>query len=400
MKGLWLSNVRGYVQLKLIGGDAESLLNAVTAQRIPLWDIAFAKDGAMTFRVTVPDFFRLRPLLKRTGCRTRILERRGFPFQMARLSKRKVFAGGLLVFVTALFLLSMLVWDVQVKTEAPVGEEQVLQAARQEGLRPFQWSFLLRDPATIAHGIARRLPEAAWVGVEKSGTRVTITVVKSNKPEVKKPQSPSHLVATTDAVVTRIVAESGRPKVQRNERVRKGEVLISGIIGEDGRTKSVVSKGEVKGLVWHEYKIVSPLTRKVQTYTGETNDRGYLVIGNRALQTSGYKAPSFAQSEFRYDRKQFALGRWTLPIGVLKEKEREVSTVEETLTPLEAKEAGLAQARTEVLAAAGRGASIKAEKLLHEHTENGKVMINILFEVEQSIAVERPILQMSNTQGE
>ncbi|MCC3372799.1 sporulation protein YqfD [Cohnella sp. REN36] len=400
MKGLWVSNVRGYVQLKLVRGDAEALLNGVTAAGIRPWDIAYARDGALTFRVTVPDFFRLRPLLKRTGCRTRILERRGFPFQMARLSRRKVFAGGLLAFVAALFLLSMLVWDVQVKTEAPIGEEQVLQAARQEGLHPFQWSFLLRDPATIAHGIARRLPEAAWVGVEKSGTRVTITVVKSNKPEVKKPQSPSNLVASTDAVVTRIVAESGRPKVQRNERVRKGEVLISGVIGEDGRTKNVVSKGEVKGLVWHEYKIVSPLARKVETYTGESNERGYFVIGNRALQTSGYKAQTFAASEFRSERRQLHWGSWTLPFGFLKEKEREVSTIEETLTPEQAKEAGLAQARTEVLAAAGRGAVIKAEKLLHEHTENGKVMINILFEVEQSIAVERPIIQMSNIQGE
>jgi similar to stage IV sporulation protein len=77
----------------------------------------------------------------------------------------------------------------------------------------------------------------------------------------------------------------------------------------------------------------------------------------------------------------------------MKEKEMEVATVKETLSAEEAREAGLRQARQELLSRCGPEARITSENILHEQKENGKVMLTVLFEVEQSIAVERPIVQ-------
>lgn len=392
MKGNWLQYIRGIVTVKLVSGDADVFLReAVSA--LELWDIVYAPGGKLVFRVTVPDFFRMRPALRRAGARTRILDRSGLPFQMARLSRRKAFAAGMIGFVFALFLLSTLVWDVQVEGTERIPADQVLQAARAEGIHPFQWSFKLKDSSVLASELARRIPGVSWVGIEKQGTKITITVVESATPEPLPPQTPRDLVAKTDAVVSRIVAENGRPKVQRNSRVRKGDVLISGIVGEGDRTKAVVSKGEVLGIVWHEYRIVSPLKTKVKGFTGLEQERSYLLIGNRALQIAGYGQPAYVLSEVIPDVDRMKIGRWTLPFGIYKEQEKEVALEEQTLTEAEAKEAGLRQARAEVLRQSGMGAVIKAEKLLHEQTENGKVVLNVLFEVEQSIAVERPIVQ-------
>lgn len=96
----------------------------------------------------------------------------------------------------------------------------------------------------------------------QAGTSISITVIDSTKPEKLTLEGPRHLVAKADAVVTRIIAENGRPKVERNDRVRKGDILISGILGDEQRNKAVVSKGKVMGLVWHEYRIESPLVTK------------------------------------------------------------------------------------------------------------------------------------------
>jgi similar to stage IV sporulation protein len=215
--------------------------------------------------------------------------------------------------------------------------------------------------------------------------------VESTKPEQKALEGPRHLVAKTDAVITRIVAENGRPKVERNDRVRKGDILISGILGNEQHSKTVVSKGKVMGLVWHEYRISSPLTTKTRNLTGETKERGYWLIGNRALQISGYGGPEFASSQVRTTINRAQLWKRLLPFGTMKEHELEVVEIEKKLTPDEAREAGLAQARAELLAKSGRDATIKAENILHEQTENGKVKLTVLFEVEQSIEIERPI---------
>ncbi|WP_158629918.1 sporulation protein YqfD [Cohnella sp. AR92] len=393
MKGSWFQYVKGFVRVKLTKGDAEQFLNEALKNRLELWNLSFAAERKLVFYVAIPDYFRLRPLLRAVKGRTRILERHGLPFQMARLSRRKTFAFGMLGFVLALYLMSTLIWDVKAEGTATITKEQILAAARAEGVRPFQWSFRLPDTSDLAGRIAQRLPNATWVGVEKQGTRLGITVIESTRPEPSKLQGPRDLIASADAVITRIVAENGRPKVKRNDRVRKGDVLISGIVGEGERTQTVISKGEVRGLVWYEYKIASPLEREVKAYTGEEITRKYWLIGNRALQVTGYKAPTYELSDTRAEYKRLKLWRWTLPLGNGVEKEKEVVIQRESMTEAEAKSAGLAQARQELLAKCGEGAVIKAEKLLHEQTENGKVVINVLFEVEQSIALERPIIQ-------
>lgn len=395
MKGNWLQYIRGIVTVQLVSGDADAFLKEA-AQRHELWDIRHGRDGRLVFRTTVPGFFRLRPAMRLARARIRVVDRSGVPFVMARLSRRKTFAAGMLGFIAALYLLSTLVWDVQVKGNDRIPAEQVLQAAREEGLYPFQWSFRLNDPTVMASRLAQRIPGVSWVGIDKQGTKVTISVVEAAKPEEKPPQTPRDLIAKTDAVVTRIVAENGRPKVQRNDRVRKGDVLISGIVGEGDRTKAVVSEGEVRGLVWYEYNVVSPMTTQAKGLTGEENERRYLVIGKRALQISGYRQPTFGMSEMQSTYKPLKIGSWTLPFGLYDEREQEATLERRQLTEAEAKQAGLAQARAEALASGGKGAVVKAEKLLHEHTENGKVILNVLLEVEQSIAIDRPIGQTAN----
>ncbi|BBI34730.1 sporulation protein YqfD [Cohnella abietis] len=391
MKGTWLAMLRGYVWVKLIGGEAEKFLNAVMNERITLWNISFSPKGELTFGVSIPDFFRLRPLLRHNGSRTRILSRHGLPFRLARLSRRKTFAGGILFFIIALFLLSTMVWNVRIEGNSAIPEEKILLAAKAEGIFPYQWSFRMQNAATISQRLSLLLPEAAWVGVDKKGTSITITVIDSIKPDKKPLEGPRDLVAKTDAVITRIIAENGRPKVERNDRVRKGDVLISGILGDAVHNKAVVSKGKVMGLVWHEYRIASPLTTKTKNLTGVYQERNYLLIGNRALQISGYRGQDYEGSQTYTSIKRAQLWKRVLPFGTMKEHESEVVEIEKKLTPAEAKDAGLAQARAELLTKCGKEATIKAENILHEHTENGKVLLTVLFEVEQSIEVERPI---------
>ncbi len=388
-----MATVRGYVWVKLVGGDPQAFLNLAVAERIALWNIAYAKSGELTFGVTIPDFFRLPPLLKKCGARTRILQKRGLPFQLARLSRRKTFAAGLLAFAALLFVLSTFVWQVKVEGESLIPPERILQAAQEEGLHRYQWFPRLPDAESLARKLAAKLPDAAWVGVEKKGTSVIITVVDATKPDPKSAAGPRDLVAKEDAVVTRVVAENGKPLVERNDRVRKGQVLVSGWLGDGELRKAVVSEGKVMGLVWHEMRIVSPQTRQQKMLTGESKERTYLVIGSRAVQISGYGGAPYAESRTGTTVHPWRIFSWQLPFGILKEKEMEVLTVRDSLTSGEAKEAGLRQARQELLSRCGPDARITSENILHEQKENGKVVLTVLFEVEQSIAVERPIVQ-------
>jgi similar to stage IV sporulation protein len=175
--------------------------------------------------------------------------------------------------------------------------------------------------------------------------------------------------------------------------VKKGDVLISGILGGDGLHVNVPAEGTVKGLVWHEYDITSPLVRKAKTYTGERRTVWHAVLGDRSLKVSGFGEPPFAKYESVLRQENAAWRGIVLPIGRIRETQLEVTFVERRLTEEEAAAEGLLQARADILRKAGADAVIRAEKILHRKTENGKVYMKVLFEVEQSITDEMPLVQ-------
>ncbi|QHT60293.1 sporulation protein YqfD [Paenibacillus lycopersici] len=394
MDATWMHWLRGYVTVALRGEAMERLVNEALADGLQLWSIRRTKDGGMSCNIVIRDFFRLRPLLKRTGCRVHVLSRMGLPFWQLRLRRRVFFGAGLVLFFIGMYLLSSLIWSIDVEGNDKLSEEQILQAAKSEGLYPFQWSFRLQDSSDLSKHLAQKLPGAAWIGVEKRGTHITIRIVESKTPDAKPLMNPRHLVASTDAVVTKVMAEAGRPVVKPNTKVKQGDVLISGLLGDETAGTAVVAKGDVKGLVWHEYDIVSPLTRTSKVYTGNKKIIWYGVAGGRALQVSGFGKIPYDMYERVVQEEKAAWRTLKLPFGRMKETIMEVKMQQQTITQEEAAAEGLQQARADLLAKVGPDAHIRAENILHQKTDNGKVYMKVFFEVEQSIVKERPLVQM------
>lgn len=391
MKEPPLSSLRGFVTLHVTGPQVEKFINAVTEAGIVIWDVRPAGDGA-SLNLLMDDFFVLRPLLKKTGCRSRVTARNGLPFRAARLWKRKFFAAGVLLFGMGLLLLSSMVWTIRVEGNNRIASEDILQAARQEGVYPFQWIWRMDDPDKLSKALTSELPGVSWVGVQRTGTSVKIQIVESDQPEKKPLLNPRHLVSRTDAVVSEIYAEQGRPVVSRNTRVKKGQILISGTLGDEENMEFVVAKGEVKGLVWHEYNIEVPLKRTGSSYTGERKDRTYLVLGKWAIQLWGYGVSGFTESRTLTEQDPLTWRSFQLPLGLMTEKEMEVRSTTDTLTPEAARQEGIMRAKNDILARYGTDSTIKSQKILHEKKDNGKVYMKVLFEVEERITEELPIV--------
>ncbi|MFD0692815.1 sporulation protein YqfD [Paenibacillus sp. GCM10027628] len=395
-QSIFIARLRGYVRIQLRGKGVQGIINPMMEGGFSIWDITPKEENKLELCILIKDFFRLRPLLKRTGCRMHVLTRHGLPFFMDKLGRRKLFLGGLATFILALYVLTSLVWQVSVEGNDRITKEEILQAASKQGIHTFQWKFRLKKSEELSREIQGMLPNASWVGVEIRGTHITIKVVEATIPDKGPLMNPRHLVASKNALVTEIQSLKGRPMVKPNTYVRKGDVLISGVIGDETNNQVVVANGSVKGIVWYTSKIEVPLTKSYKVYTGETFSRNYLVFGTRALKISGYGKQNFAQFETIPERKSLQWHSFTLPVGWLHEKIMEVNYIEEPVDAAIAKKTGLEQARADLLASAGTDSRIAGEKILHEKTENGKVYMEVHFEVEENIAVEQPIV----TRGE
>lgn len=391
MKEPPLSTFRGFVTLHVTGPQVETFINAVTEAGIIIWEVKPAGNGA-SLNLLLDDFFVLRPLLRKTGCRMHVTARNGLPFRVARLWRRKLFAAGMLLFGVVLLLFCSMVWTIRVEGNERIASDDILAAARQEGVYPYQWIWRMDDPDKLSKKLISRVPGISWVGVERTGTSITIQVVEADQPESRPLLSQRHLISRTDAVITEIYAEQGRPVVGIHSRVKKGQILISGALGDEENTQYVVAKGEVKGLVWHEYNIEVPLKTTSSSYTGERKDSTYLVIGDWAVQLWGYGKSGFEKSRTLTEHNLLSWRSLQLPLGVMTEKELEVKYTSAAKTEEEARAEGIARAKNDILAQYGTDSVIKSQKILHEKKDNGKVYMKVLFEVEERITEELPIV--------
>jgi similar to stage IV sporulation protein len=384
---------RGYVTLKLSGKQMEKFFNLATEHNLNLWDIRFKAADEAEFTILLQHFFLIKPLLRQTSCKIHVLARFGAPFFLDKLSTRKYLVAGMLLFVIILFLMSSVIWQVKIVGNEQIKTAYIMELAKQQGIYPWQWKFKLKSTENLSKELQRRLPSASWVGIEMQGTHLTIQIVESTQPEAKPLLNPRHLIASTNAIITKIIAEKGRPMVKIHAFVRKGDLLISGLVGNETNKQIVVAKGSVLGEVWYTSKIEMPLTLSQSTYTGESARRFYLVFGNRAIQITGYRQKKFESFTKQSDRKLIQWRNWSLPFGWIKESVLESQISEQKLSREEAIKAGMDRAQANILREAGSNAQIIMRKILHERLENGKVYIEAHFEVEQSIVQEQPIIQ-------
>ncbi len=104
------------------------------------------------------------------------------------------------------------------------------------------------------------------------GSRLKLTVVGEEIPHaVIDLSKPCDMVATKDAIVTRVVVYQGTPTVSVGDIVKKGSTLVQGRVDlTEELSIDVAATGEVYGLVYHTEVLSIPIERITRRRTGRT----------------------------------------------------------------------------------------------------------------------------------
>ena len=393
------SLLQGSVTVELIGGNVSSLINTAQAAGVSVWDIAWQKNGHAVCSLYVRDFRRFRKIARSAGVKFHILHKRGFPFILVRIQRRKFFALGFVVFLIALIVMSNMVWDVDVEGNETVPDKEVLRIAREAGVYPGQLQFRLEDNDTIQRKLMLEIGDASWVGVRVQGTRAIITVVEKRRideqEQTEESGGPYDLVAKRSATIADLSGvETGRVLVDYNQIVKKGQKLVSGIYGsEESESQDIIgAKGVVIGTTWYETTVSIPLKQSRKMYTGERDTRRYPFIGKWSLQIPLLEDVPFTQYETVEHVKTLHFRQWRLPFDLIEAEHLETEKKEVEQTVSEAEDLALERARQDVLRELGPHGKIMSSKVLQKDEKDGKVVLKILFTVRENIAQQRPIV--------
>lgn len=224
--------IKGYLRISIIGYSPERFLNLCSHHHIYIWGLK-PSGNRYEMYMSVAGFRKLKPIIKKTKTKVVILKRYGLPFFLHKYRKRKVFFAGAVGSVFAIYLMSCIIWNIHIEGNFTRTDETILEYLETQGVIHGMRKSKL-DCAKIVRDIRKEFHDIIWVSASIEGTRLLIQVKENTdtmkEQEVNKGDSGTDLIASQDGKVVKIVTRSGMPKVKEGDRVKKGDVLVSGRI--------------------------------------------------------------------------------------------------------------------------------------------------------------------------
>ncbi len=195
----------------------------------------------------------------------------GFLNKIKKYVFRKGLLVGLTVFVLILFLSSFFVWDVELRGNVLIPDEDIFRVCDQSGLHAGSLIFGV-DENKIEYRLKKEFESIAWVSVNRLAGKYVIEIKEGEpKPEMEGVSNrPCNVVAEFDGVVLSVKPRSGFVHVRAGDKVKKNQVLISAV-DEYERSGDVMlahSDGEIVARVERFNEVKLPILTKRKNKTG------------------------------------------------------------------------------------------------------------------------------------
>ncbi len=309
----FIRSFRGYVRIRVDGFAPQRFLNLCSVHGISLWDIV-SEGYVYEMNLSVADYFRLRPIVRKTKTKVVLLEKRGLPFRMQKWKKRKVFILCSIVCALSLYAVSLFLWDIRLVNEGRLTNEMLLQFLQDNGVGYGSYKKGI-DIDSIEKKLRDEYPFIIWTSLRLEGTRLFVDV-KENEQTVQmqlpeKGEAPCNLYATVSGKVVSIITRSGVPKVKAGDEVKKGDLLVEGevpVYNDDNTIREymyVRSDADIRLETELAYDEKLPLDYKKKVYTGEEKTAYYFRVHKNSFSTA--RIPDYEAYDIVTDLKQAKL---------------------------------------------------------------------------------------------
>lgn len=237
----------GYVVLDVYGDSVKRFMNLCIRQGFLIWNIRPIEEGQYQLCMLIQDFWKIRPLRRKTSVKIKVLRRIGVPFIVHRYRNRIFFPVSFLFSFAFLIYSCSYIWKIEVNGNSYLSKEAVILY-----LDSIDQGFGTKKAEisgeTIELALRKHFPQVIWASSYFEGTKLVVEIQENINPkeETKTAEDVcTDLVARKDAVIASIITRNGTPYVMEGDEVHEGEVLVC------GRQEIFDDNGEVADYIYH-----------------------------------------------------------------------------------------------------------------------------------------------------
>lgn len=313
--------IKGYLLIRVEGYSPERFLNACSHRGIELWGLRSA-GGAYEMYMTLKDFRKIKALSKKTGTKVRVRRRYGLPFFLHRYRRRKLFFAGALLAVCLVYILTLFIWEIDIRGNLRRTDEALLSFLRSRDVYCGMTAGSV-DCDQIADDLRGAYADLVWVSASVHGTRLVIQVKENEHLSAQtggKAQETegTDLAATQDCTILSIVTRQGTPLVHEGDQVKKGDLLVNGRLdlkndaGEVTGYRYCKAQADITGEYQISYEDTMEREFEIRSYQYERNN---LVRQEELFLRAGDRIFSFGRLKNNYQEYDYYVEESQLTVG-------------------------------------------------------------------------------------
>lgn len=259
----------GYICVILSGKQVNRFLNLCSRNGIRIWRVTYDLKRQVKVHFRLRDFYDLKPFLRKTKTRLKIVKKKGFPFWCHRHPYLKWFPVFFSIVFVCFLYSQTYIWNISIEGNHVVSEGELLEYLESENIKAGIRGKEI-DCSQVELQIREKYERIGWVSVFVEQTKLHIKVRESlydtyNREDALDNENRRFdMIADRDAKIISIVTRSGTALVKVGDNIKKGQTLIEGtyqVLDDAGVIKSLQPVyGDAQIIGESVYKIVLPVT--------------------------------------------------------------------------------------------------------------------------------------------
>ena len=291
-----------------------------------------------------------------------------------------VFLLGIVFFLGIIFFLSHVIFQVDVVHSNELIRSIIYEDLKQFGIEKFHFKVSYEEKEEIVEKILEKETEKIeWLEIEEVGTKYIVRVEERKKSKEKKACRPQNIVAKKDAMILEIHAEEGEVKKKKLDYVKRGDVIISGLIyNKEDIVSKRCARGQVFGEVWYQVTLEIPKHYHEEKVTGKKKRK----LEVQFLNTTYHL---FSHYDTYQKKSKVLLKSRLLPIQFLFSTYLETEVIDEkyTLDSIDSKAYSLALEK--LSQQLSKDDEVISKKILKKYEKDSKIIVEVFFRVKEDI---------------
>lgn len=291
-----------------------------------------------------------------------------------RIKKDIFILSSLLISLLLIYTLSNVIFKVEVIHSNKNIIKLVTKELEDNGIKKYKFVKNYQEIEKIKNKILEENKDTLeWLEIIREGTKYTIRVeerIINNKPKDNKIYN---IVASKNAVIKNIYAESGEKIRSINTYVKKGDIIISSDITLPNNEKiSKTASGKVQGEVWYNINIEYPYQYHEMKYTGNKKKVLVLNLLNKRISFFDFHKYKTFNRNIKY-----IFNNNITPISLIYEDEYETNIINEVYDYNTAREKATTKAKEKILEKYPNIKDIINIKIIKEEDKKNKISLNL-----------------------